>query len=508
MAARDPLANGQAALDAWAAQAQSHDDVPAMPDDLPPFAPVEAYEQATAPSGGESDGLRFSAMGFDDTDMANARRIAEAYGSIIRWTPQAGWLVWDNTRWIRDEGDVRIQALAKERLKAIYSEIENAPDQKAMFTHARRSQSRRAIDNAIALTRSERGIAADLTDFDTDPWLLNVANGTLDLRTGQLRPHDRANQITKLAPVEYDANASCELWGAFLSRITDRNDDLYGYMRRSAGYYLTGLVSEQVLQFLFGAGANGKSVLCSIIEALLGDYAIVCSPEMVMARRNAGIPNDIARLRGVRLAMMNETNQGSRFDEAKLKDLTGGDKLSARFLQKEFFDFHPTHKLVIRGNHKPTINGTDEGIWRRLHLIPFLVQIPEGERDRQLTDKLRTELPGILAWAVRGCQEWQSEGLKPPACITEAVREYRSESDTLGRFIEECCEVLLLGDVRSSDFLKRYREFAEAAGERAMQSKDLPAEMQRRGFKWKRTKNGGRFEGIRFPITEPHSWQN
>jgi putative DNA primase/helicase len=152
-----------------------------------------------------------------------------------------------------------------------------------------------------------------------------------------------------------------------------------------------------------------------VLEQLLGDYAIVASPELIMARRYAGIPNDVARLRGARLAMINETSQGARFDEAKLKDLTGGDTLSARFLHQEFFDFRPTHKLVIRGNHKPAIHGTDEGIWRRLRLVPFTVQIPTEEQDRDLLVKLRAELPGILRWAVEGCLDWQRNGLKPPS---------------------------------------------------------------------------------------------
>jgi putative DNA primase/helicase len=200
---------------------------------------------------------------------------------------------------------------------------------------------------------------------------------------------------------------------------------------------------------------------------------------------------------------MNETSQGSRFDEAKLKDLTGGDKLSGRFLHQEFFDFLPTHKLIIRGNHKPVINGTDEGIWRRLRLIPFIVTIPPDEQDQALVEKLRQELPGILRWAVHGCLEWQREGLKPPPAIVEAVREYRQESDTLGRFIDDHCNTTSkLAQVKAGMFFQRYQQFAEQSGERWMPSKGLPYEMQRRGFEWKRTKLGGMYLGIELTAQE------
>ena len=176
-------------------------------------------------------------------------------------------------------------------------------------------------------------------------------------------------------------------------------------------------------------------------------------------------------------------------------------------LAAEFFDFRPTHRIVIRGNHKPAINGTDEGIWRRLRLVPFTVSIPADEQDRDLLRKLEAELPGILNWALQGCREWQTEGLKPPGIVSEAVRAYREESDTLGRFLSECCEVKALAQVKSSALFKRYQEFAQTAGERWMTAKDLPTEMARRGFTWKRTKTGGMFQGLELADTEGPSWE-
>jgi putative DNA primase/helicase len=433
---------------------------------------------------------------FTDTDIANAVRLAARRGADMRYTAASGWLVWDGSRWREDAKGVRVQAFAKETALAIFDEIKFAPDRDTTMRHAKRSQGKTAIEAMISLARSEPRIMAEITDFDTDLMRFNVANGTLDLTNGELRPHRREDLITRISPIEFDPNAECPRWQAFLCRVLSNDAGLYQYARRLVGYLLTGKTSEQVLHFLYGLGANGKSVFCEILEALMGDYAIVVSPEVVMVKRHQGIPNDIARLRGVRAAFMNETSQGSRFDEAKLKDLTGGDTLTGRFLHQEFFDFPPTHKLVIRGNHKPTINGTDEGIWRRLRLVPFTVSIPPEEQDRELIDKLRAELPGILRWAVEGCLEWQRDGLKPPAVIVDAVREYRQESDTLGRFITEYCTVRNLAQVKSGAFFQKYQQYADTGGERWLSHKDLPQEMQRRGFQWKRSNAGGMYYGI------------
>jgi putative DNA primase/helicase len=437
---------------------------------------------------------------FQDSDIANARRLAARHGLDLKFTPERGWYVWDGRRWALDDKCIEVQARAKETAVFIFDEIRDAADRDARMQHAKRSQSKASVEAMIWLTRSEQGIPTKLTEFDKDGWLFNVANGTLDLRTGELLAHRREDLITNIVEIAFDPVAECELWDAFLWRVLDHDEQLYAYLRRFVGYLLVGDTSEQSLHFLYGLGNNGKTVFCEVLMRLLGDYAMAASADMIMLRRHAGIPNDVARLRGIRVATMNETTQGARFDEAKLKDLTGSDTLTARFLHQEFFDFQPTHRLVIRGNHKPAINGTDEGVWRRLRLVPFTVTIPEVEIDRQLKQKLEIELPGILNWALQGCRDWQSDGLKPPASVAAAVRAYREESDTLGRFIEECCEVRNLGRVKSSTLFKRYQEFAEQAGERWIACKDMPHEMQRRGFVWKRTKVGGIYEGLEFNV--------
>lgn len=443
-----------------------------------------------------------------DTDIANGKRLAARHGKDLRFTPERGWLVWDGRRWAVDDKAIEVQARAKETALAIFDEIKLALDRNEKMRHAKKAQSKHAIEAMIWLARSEAGIPARITDFDRDPWLLNVANGTLDLKTGELYAHRREDLISNISDIQFDPEASCELWDAFLARITDGNTELYQYLRRFVGYLLVGDVSEQSLVFLYGMGANGKSVFCEVLMRLLGDYALAVSPDLIMLKRHSGIPNDVARLRGVRAALMNETSQGSRFDEAKLKDLTGGDTLTARFLHQEFFDFAPTHRILIRGNHKPMIHGTDEGIWRRLQLVPFGVQIPASEQDRHLLGKLTAELPGVLTWALVGCREWQQQGLNPPAIVTEAVRQYRAESDTLGRFIDECCNVHQNRQVQSSVFYKRYREFAEQAGERAISLKDMPEEMQRRGFTWSKGRGSNLYEGLELLSSQARDWRD
>jgi len=431
-----------------------------------------------------------------DTDIANARRLADAHGADIRFTEARGWLVWDGQRWAADDHAIRVQGLAKRTAADIVSEAKG-DDEHRILRHARRSQSRGGIEAMIYLVRSEPGILASIDAFDEDPWLLNVANGTLELRTGRLRPQRRDDFLTKLVDIVFDEKAECPLWTEFLRRVTGRDEELHAYLRRLAGYLLTGVTTEQTFHFLYGDGANGKSVFCEVIALLLSEYAMIGQPQMIMTRRHSGVPNDIARLKGMRAVLMNETSHDSRFDEARLKDLTGTDSLTGRFLNREFFDFVPSHKLLLRGNHKPTIVGTDKGIWRRLHLVPYTVSIPEEEQDRHLLDKLRAELPGVLRWAVNGCLEWQLDGLAPPSVITHAVDQYRQESDTLGRFIEEHCGTRPNAQVQTSSFFRQYRDFCQQLGEPNLSQRDLAGDMERRGYRRRRTTGGARiFEGL------------
>jgi putative DNA primase/helicase len=277
-------------------------------------------------------------------------------------------------------------------------------------------------------------LAIDHEALDADPWLLNVKNGTLDLRTGTLGPHRRDALITKTAPVAYDVSATAPTWTAFLDRAMGGDASLVGYLQRLVGYALTGALREHVLVFLYGAGANGKSTFLSTIHTLLGEYATPAPRGVLFRSRGERHPTELATFFGRRFVTCSEIEEGQVFDEALVKDLTGGDRIECRRMREDFWMFTPTHKLFLAGNHKPTIRGDDEGIWRRMKLVPWTVTIPEHERDTTLLERLRAELPGILRWAVEGCLDWQTRGLSEPDGVRGATAAYRAENDALGEF--------------------------------------------------------------------------
>ena len=324
-------------------------------------------------------------------------------------------------------------------------------------------------------------------------------NGTLDLRTGTLRPHDRADLITKCTGVDYQAWA-CPRWTAFLERVIP-DEAVRGYVRRAVGYALTGSTRESCVFFLYGGGKNGKSVFTGILEHLLADYWTKTRAETIMQKRDQGIPNDIAALRGLRLCTVSEVNEGQRLNEALIKDLTGGDTLSARLLYGEFFNFKPQFKLWLYGNHKPKVRGTDEGIWRRMRLIPFTVTITEEEKDAELPAKLRAELPGILDWAVQGCTEWQQIGLQEPQQVREATEEYRQEMDNVARFLSDRCTDT--PDDRGNceapahPLYRSYDTWCKAANEHACAERTFSEVLTKKGFAKKRTNRGMQYSGIR-----------
>jgi putative DNA primase/helicase len=320
----------------------------------------------------------------------------------------------------------------KDTVRAMFAtagQMDDAKQRQALASHALKSESARAIHSALDLAQSEAKIVVHTDSLDTDPLLLNVNTGTIDLRTGHQHPHDRGDLITKLAPIDYDPHAKAPAWQAFLDRVLEGDQALAELLRRAVGYSLTGTTGEQVLFILHGAGANGKSTFLEILRALHGDYGQQAPPELLVDRRNI-IPNDVARLPGVRCLAAAESGEGGRLNESLVKSLTGGDTVAARFMRGEWFEFTPQFTPWLATNHKPTIRGTDEGIWRRIRLIPFNVTIPPDQRDPDLPAKLRAELPGILNWALEGCLAWQADGLTNPAAVEEATAEYRAEQDT------------------------------------------------------------------------------
>lgn len=346
-------------------------------------------------------------------------------------------------------------------------------------------------------------IHAKIGDFDQDPFVLNCLNGTLDLRSGALRDFCREDYLTRQLDFAFDPAASCPLWLQFLDTVFAGNRELIDYIQRAIGYTLTGDTSEQCLFLCHGPGANGKSVLLEVITALLGEFAQSSPMTTFIAKPNDnGASNDLARMRGARLITASETNEGIRLNEALVKKVTGQDTVTARFLFSEFFDFRPSFKLWIAMNHLPTIRGTDDGIWRRIRLIPFSVIIPEHQRDKNLTQKLKAELPGILAWALAGCLDWQRAGMRTPEAVNAATQGYRSEQDVLGAFISEKCITGNVYSVSSNELYKAYSDWAQESGEYVISKNSFGRRMSDRGHKLEHGRNGGFRLGIALTTDE------
>jgi len=429
------------------------------------------------------------------TDAMNARRFAVQFGAEVRYCePWGKWLTWwNNCCWKTDDCRA-VDALAKQIGSDLFCEYEKLAPQfapetpegkaalKMMSSWARASNGDHGLRSMLALARSESGIPVVPSQLDQDPWLFNVQNGTIDLRTGKLRPHDRSDCITKLAPVEFQEGGDCKLWCEFLAVVLP-DVDLRGFVRRLVGYCLTGSTQEHVLPFLHGVGANGKSTFLNTVLALLGvDYAIKAPTDLLLAKKNEGHPTALADLFGKRFVACIEAEDGRRLAESLVKELTGGDRIRARRMREDFWEFQATHKIWLAANHKPQVRGTDHGIWRRIKLVPFTVIIPEDRQDKTLPVKLLGELPGILNWALIGCAEWQRDGLGEPPMVKAATAEYRNEMDVLGDFIAERCLVGAGCEVGASELFEAYKTWCEAAGEKAISQRRFGLQLAERGY--------------------------
>jgi putative DNA primase/helicase len=418
------------------------------------------------------------------TDYGNGERLVQRHGESLRYVhSMRSWFVWDGVRFRRDD-DGEVVRLAKDTVRAmarVAADEEDETRRKALLAHVARSEGAARLAAMIELAQSEEPVVAAADEFDAHPYLLNVRNGIIQLRTGDLLEHDRRWLQSKLAPVEYDPAASAPNWARFLERVMPDEEDRL-YLQRAVGYSLTGDVSEHVLFLLYGTGANGKSTFLETVKAALGDYAHSASADLILAKRPGTIPLEAAGLRGARLVAASETEDGQRLAEAAVKQLTGGDTITARKLYGDYFSFAPTHKLWLGTNHKPTVFGTDEAIWRRIVLIPFTVTIPKAERDRDLNERLRRELPGILNWAVEGCLEWQRYGLGQSSNIRHASATYREDSDVFGDFLEECCKTGDRIEGVSAHLYAAWKSWATDNGLKIMSAKSFGLKLAERGF--------------------------
>ena len=422
---------------------------------------------------------------FKLSELGNAERLVARHGKDIRYCHEWNkWLIWTGTHWEIDlTGEV--ERRAKETIRAIYSEAAEIEDEEKRATlakHAAKSETNRAISAMVELAKSEPGIPVLSDQIDSDIWLLNCKNGTLDLRTGELRPHNRKDYITRIIPTEYNPYADFEEWAKFLDRIMNGNRELISFLQRAVGYSLTGSTREQCLFMLYGSGANGKTTFLEAIAETLADYAQRTPTDTLLAKDTSGISNDIARLKGARFVVASEVEEGRKMAESLVKQMTGGEKMTARFMRAEYFEFKPHFKLWIGTNHKPVIRGTDHAIWRRIKLIPFNVTIPEPERDKELPNKLRKEKAGILNWAVMGCMDWLRDGLGEPEEVIKATGEYRSEMDIITRFISDCCTTNKQRSTKSSELYKKYVEWSRDNNEFTLSQTKFSTRMQEKGY--------------------------
>lgn len=348
---------------------------------------------------------------------------------------------------------------------------------------------------------SDRRLAATVDQWDADPWQLNTPHGVVDLTTGKARPHIPEYYSTKVTAV--GPQGDCPRFLAFLERITGGDSELVAYIQRVLGYSLTGLTREHALFFGYGTGANGKSVLLSTVAGILGEYHRTAPIETFTASNADRHPTDLASLRGARLVTATETEEGRRWAESRIKQLTGGDTVAARFMRQDFFEYRPAFKLVIAGNHKPSLRSVDEAIRRRFHLIPFAVTVPEAERDPDLTDKLKEEWPGILQWLIDGCLEWQTEGLRPPKVVVEATDAYLTAEDAMAAWLDEKCDRDPNGWTSSTLLFGSWARWATAAGEFIGSQKRLSQKLEDRGFAKKDTNKAKGFMGLRL-IPDEH----
>jgi putative DNA primase/helicase len=388
---------------------------------------------------------------------------------------------------------------------------------KRVMAFCLKSEAAPRLNAMLDLARSEPGMPILPGQLDAHPWLLNCANGTLDLRTGQLREHRREDYLTKLCPTEYHADVPCPLWLRFLDAIFGGDAGLIRFVQRLLGYCLTGDVSEQILPIFHGGGSNGKSVLVNVImEALGGDYAMKAAHSLLMTSRGERHPTEVADLFGKRFVVVSETDQGRAMNESLAKDLTGGEPIKARRMREDFWEFRPTHKVILCTNHRPRVTGDDHAIWRRLRLVPYGITFwnpddhPDGEargldparkQDKNLLGKLRQELPGVLAWCVQGCLDWQRDGLTLPDKVRAATNSYRDEEDQVARFIVERCEMHRDLRVRAGDLYAAYKSWAERGGEEAMSQRKFGERLSQTYER--QASNGIWYVGLRLRTDEP-----
>ena len=436
-----------------------------------------------------------TATDFSDDGLALgfSERHADELLHVALW---GHWLRWDGARWAKDD-TLAVFDLARAFCREMAGEAARQKDEAAA-----RLGNASTVAAVERMARADRRHARRGEDFDADPWALNTPGGVVDLRTGRLRPHRRGDHMTKVAGGT--PSGDCPRWRAFLADVTQGDEEVQAYLQRWAGYMLTGETREHAFMFVYGPGGNGKGVMMNTLAAALGDYAATSPMETFMATQHERHPTDLAGLRGARLVLAQETEAGRALAEAKLKALTGGDKISARFMRGDFFEYTPAFKLVMVGNHRPVIRNPDDAMRRRLHLLPLTFR--PSRPDHGLQRHLLAELPGILQWAVEGCLAWQRDGLGKPAVVRAATDEYFAEQDLLSQWlVERCDRTDARATTPSTSLYRDWKGWAEARGELPGSNKAFSGAMERHHAK-KHTNAGNVFLGVRLKPSEGGVW--
>ncbi|MCM3527872.1 phage/plasmid primase, P4 family [Cytobacillus oceanisediminis] len=412
------------------------------------------------------------------TELGNAERIAHEYGHVIKYVSDMGWLIWDGKRWKLDTKK-EIERITAKVLRSLYKSEDELENKWARMCE-RRNVRINSIKDLMPLVPAER------EDFDRHKYLFNVENGIVDLKTGKLQPHDREHGLTKITNVSFEENAKCPTWEAFLEQIFLGDKELIEYMQRLIGYSLTGDISEQIMMFLVGGGSNGKSTFINTIKDLAGEYGKQAKSDTFIKKKDTGANNDIARLVGARFVSAIESEEGEKLSESFVKQITGGEPVLARFLRQEYFEFIPEFKVFFTTNHKPVIGGLDEGIWRRVKLIPFNLNLPAHKRDKRLPEKLSLEMPGILNWAIEGCMKWQLDGLKEPNVVAEATGQYKEDMDILAPFLNEICYIDEPKNesikIEAKELYTVYDNWCFKSGERTLGNRSFYRMLETKGF--------------------------
>lgn len=425
---------------------------------------------------------------YDMTDTGNAHRLQDRFGHVIRYSyNRKKWYYWDGKVWrLDDTGEIKKLAdIICEEIKREGYQEQDEKTQADLLKWATRTASSKGKESMVKECQHLHGIPAAPDEFDSYAEYLNCQNGIVNLRTGELLPHDSNFAMSKICYSEYDVEGKePTLWLKFLADVTDNDQDLMKYIQKSVGYSLTGSNREQCAYFLYGMGNNGKSTFLDTLSDLLGSYSANAQPETIMMRKwgDGGALSDIARLKSARFVTSEEPTEGVRLNEGLLKQLTGGSKITCRFLYAEEFEYTPEFKIWIATNHKPVIRGTDLGIWRRIKLIPFEVNIPKDKVDKNLKYKLRKEFPQILRWAVDGCRLWMQEGMEEPMKVQLAVKEYKQEMDLLAGFLDECVEIDYNCQTRvpAQALFRAYSQWAKENNEYEMSSKKFFTEVTKK----------------------------